>query len=270
MDFFSGILFLENFRELSLLIFFITTLIFLASYISSVYLYKVSGITTELGALITLFFGFAIGSSIVPIEYIIAFSVIVTTLFAQKTQIESFAKHIDQKEFLDFLKFGIVSVVILPFLPNKNYAISDIPVLLNLLNSFGLSFSKILDLEIFNPFNVWFIVVLISFLDLFGYIAGKIFGAGKSFLISALFGGFVSSTSTTQSFAIQSKKSEKFSKILAGAGIVANIASFFQMILIMASTSALLLTKSISIIFLMIIFGTFFAFFFSQEKFKKC
>jgi uncharacterized membrane protein (DUF4010 family) len=106
-----------------------------------------------------------------------------------KSHAKNIFSKIDQNELEIFGKFILLSAVILPVLPKKN------------LPFIGLS-----------PFKIWLIVVIISSISYFSYIAQKFLFKNKSFLITGIFGGLYSSTATTvvlakKAFSINAKES---------------------------------------------------------------
>ena len=62
-------------------------------------------------------------------------------------------------------------LVILPFLPNINYKLGNIPMFKSI------SFTpQIANLDIINPYHLWLVVVIISGINLLSYIFRKKFG----------------------------------------------------------------------------------------------
>jgi uncharacterized membrane protein (DUF4010 family) len=86
-------------------------------------------------------------------------------------------------EFLATVKFLLVTVIILPVLPNKEYT----------------SF-------LINPAKVWQIVIIVSTLGFIGYLLEKKFGAKIGLWLSGIFGGIVSSTAMTVSMGRMARK----------------------------------------------------------------
>jgi len=91
-----------------------------------------------------------------------------------KSHAKNIFSQINQNEIETFGKFILLSAVILPILPKK-----PLPFI-------GLS-----------PFKIWLVVVIISSISYFSYIAQKFLFKNKSFLITGIFGGLYSSTATT-------------------------------------------------------------------------
>jgi uncharacterized membrane protein (DUF4010 family) len=77
------------------------------------------------------------------------------------------------------MQFALISLVILPVLPNRTYGPFDV----------------------LNPRNIWWMVVLIVGINLGGYIAYKFLGQRAGIALGGVLGGMISSTATTVSYA---------------------------------------------------------------------
>jgi uncharacterized membrane protein (DUF4010 family) len=80
------------------------------------------------------------------------------------------------------------------------------------------------------------IVVLITGIDVFGYILGRMVGNKNGFALTSFMAGFVSSTSATQSLA-QRSNNTRFVNHLVGAAVLANLASFLQIFLLVGPST---------------------------------
>lgn len=121
--------------------------------------------------------------------FAVSLSILITLILTQKTFIHTIVLKIKDNELFDALKFGIISFIILPLLPNKT----------------------IDPLEVINPFNLWLLVVLILLISYVSYILSRFLGKSKGIYISGLLGGLISSTAVTSSLSILSKKNESIS-----------------------------------------------------------
>jgi len=160
---------------------------------------KTAGITSEVSAILT----FLLGPLIYQEHFWIAVSLGVISVFLLefKEGLEGVAKKVSSVEILTFAKFLLLSVVILPTLPDVE------------LTRFHI-----------NPFSTWVIVVAISSLSYGSYILQNIFGKKRGLFFSAILGGAYSSTFTTITLAKHShfdKRSHIFSgPILASSGMM--------------------------------------------------
>jgi len=101
-------------------------------------------------------------------------------------------------------------------------------------------------LSALNPYKIWLIVVLVSFISFVGYVLIKIMGSSAGIGLTGLIGGLVSSTVTTLSFARRSKESPKANPLFAGAVILAGSIMFPRLILEIAVVNTELM-KSIAL-----------------------
>jgi uncharacterized membrane protein (DUF4010 family) len=128
-----------------------------------------SGWSSEAAALLT----FLVGSLclISEIWLPMALGITSTVLLSEKTEIEGLVARLERNEFLAILRFLVVTLLILPVLPNKEYT------------QFRL-----------NPAHVWKVVVVISSIGFVGYFMVKKLGGRYGLWLSGLLGGVVSST----------------------------------------------------------------------------
>jgi uncharacterized membrane protein (DUF4010 family) len=135
------------------------------------------GTTTEIAALLL----YVVGALIV-IGYLAAALVIagaLAVLLHSKRPLHNFARAMGERDMRAMMQFVLLSLVILPVLPNKDLG----------------------PYAVWNPFKLWLMVVLIVGISLGGYIAYKLFGARAGALLGGVIGGLVSSTATTVSYA---------------------------------------------------------------------
>jgi uncharacterized membrane protein (DUF4010 family) len=185
--------------------FFSLSLFLLTLYVMELKIKRGVGATTVMAAFIT----YILGSLVLLGEKTIAASlaVIVTLLLSLKPRLHYFIKRIAQEELYAILKFLLITVVILPFLPNKAYGPGNF----------------------FNPYQVWFFVVLVAGISFIGYVFVKLFGQERGLILTSIFGGIASSTALTLSLA-RLGKSEGYSNLLT-VGILISWFIMFQRIL---------------------------------------
>jgi uncharacterized membrane protein (DUF4010 family) len=228
------------------------------------------GITTELAMFYTYLLGILMALHIFPIQLILAMTVVLLLLLSRKQRIQTFIDKVSHSELNAFISFAIVALVILPFLPNQTYALSDVPFIKNLLTRFDFPAEKAATVALFNPFKTWLIVALITGIDILGYVLERTFGQKRGWLLASIAGGFISSTATTQSLAQQSKETPVVSPLLAAA-IVANLASFFQIGLVLLAINSLFFLRVLPSLLLLIISGSIVSVYFllKREKGRK-
>ncbi len=132
------------------------------------------GTTSEVSALLTFITGAL--AMLVDVWIAMALGVINTMLLSEKAMLESYVERLSKVEFLAIIKFILVTVIILPVLPNNEFTQFHI-----------------------NPFKVWQIVIIVSTLGFVGYFLEKRFGSKLGLWMSGIFGGIVSSTAVTLS-----------------------------------------------------------------------
>ncbi|MDJ0862550.1 MAG: MgtC/SapB family protein [Gammaproteobacteria bacterium] len=86
-------------------------------------------------------------------------------------------------------------------------------------------------LSALKPFNIWMIVVLVSFIGFVGYVLIKVVGAGAGIGLTGLIGGLASSTVTTLSFSGRSKELPSLNQLFAVAIILASSVMFPRVVL---------------------------------------
>ncbi|SNR80271.1 MgtC/SapB family protein [Desulfurobacterium atlanticum] len=164
-----------------------------------------SGLTSEFAALLTYLVG--ILSFFREFQLSAVISIAVFSVLTFKKQMHDFVKHITLEDFVAFLKFAVVSIIIYPLFPDK-------PL-------FGVNLK-----------DVWAMVVVISSIDFVGYILTKFVGSKKGSVITGLIGGLVSSTAVAVTLSKYAKRTPLFIKEYA-AGIVGASAIMFLRILIL-------------------------------------
>ena len=223
-------------------------------YIFTSLFHKDAGLTTEMAILLNFLFSVFIGLGLFPIQLIIALTIVLILIMSLKSEIKVFIANIKHYEVDAFIAYALIALVILPFLPNKAISLSSFPGIVSLFKSLNWHMNSFINIEIVNPFNLWKIVVIITGIDVAGYIFEKAIGQKSSWLLTSIAGGFISSTSTTQSLAIRSKKSKNINGLVAAA-IFANFSSFIQHFLLIAAINTTLLIAGIPYLFSIIMSG---------------
>jgi uncharacterized membrane protein (DUF4010 family) len=233
----SGLFFSLGQQTYSVLLFGTIALFLLIAYTMNIRLKEAFGLTTEIAIIMTFLLGFLTTSSLVNIEVVLVILVLLAFFLSQKRGFGKLIKKIQHKEITDVFRFGLISVVILPLLPNTEFFLSDI---VRLLNAPGLDPNIYKEISIINPFQIWMIVVIISGINLGGHVASRIFGEKLGLLFTSIISGFISSTSALISFAEKTKKGEHISTF-AGASLISTATSFiFVGFLILISNQSLL------------------------------
>ena len=130
------------------------------------------GWTSEVAAIITFIMG---GLCLLADMWLpTAVAIATTFLLSEKAKMEKFVERLDNTEFLAVVRFLIVTLIILPILPNQDYT----------------------DFHL-NPRHIWQVVVLVSSIGFAGYFLAKKLGDRMGLWLSGLLGGIVSSTAVS-------------------------------------------------------------------------
>nr|WP_255487085.1 MgtC/SapB family protein [Oceanospirillum sediminis] len=140
-----------------------------------------------------------------------AMAVITTVLLSLKGELHRWLWLLEKKELWAALELLIISVVVLPILPDQAMG----------------------PWNALNPYEIWWMVVLIAAISFMGYFAMKIAGARKGIMLTALFAGLVSSTALTLQFSRMGRESREACPLLA-AGILFACGTMFPRILLVA------------------------------------
>jgi uncharacterized membrane protein (DUF4010 family) len=181
------------------------------------------GLTTETAALLT----FALGGCAARGMYwlAIATGVITVILLQEKRLLEGLATRLPRADLSTLLRFLLLTAVILPLVPNRNFTPFEI-----------------------NPFKIWLIVVAVSGVSYVSYLLRLWVGEDRGLLLAGLLGGAYSSTVTTVVLARQSKKQRGCDPNFAGA-IVAATGVMYLRLWILLMLFAAPLAQSLTVIF---------------------
>ncbi|MDZ4713974.1 MAG: MgtC/SapB family protein [Cytophagales bacterium] len=227
----TGIFFLHSYTALALILVAGFLVLLISSYVVEGAFNRAFGITSELSAVATFFLGVLVVIDIIPLQTTVAIFVALVFILSLKSQTTKLVAGISKHEIQSFISYAIITLVALPVLPDYAYKLKDIPLLHEVLQGFNVDLGEFDNLDLINPRKIWLVVVLITGIDVFGYVLGRIVGTKNGFALTSFMAGFVSSTSTTQSLAQRSKKSKSINH-LVGAAVLANLASFLQIFLL--------------------------------------
>lgn len=127
------------------------------------------GWTSELSILVSFLVGVMCLVSDVWIPT--AITILGVLVLTEKASIEQHVERLDRSEFLAVIKFLVVTCIVLPMLPNRDFTAWDI-----------------------NPASTWKIVVMVSSVGFVGYFLTRKLGGRMGLWVSGIVGGVVSST----------------------------------------------------------------------------
>ncbi len=138
------------------------------------------GATTEIATFLSFILGVLV---YYQYYYVSAFlAVFITLLLALKPALEEFARKVSYEDIIALIKFALVSVVIYPLLPDKDFG----------------------PFNAFNLKEIWKIIIIVSTIDFSAYLLIRWKGA-KSIWATGLIGGLISSTAVSYDLAKKAK-----------------------------------------------------------------
>ncbi|MCR9939864.1 MgtC/SapB family protein [Vibrio owensii] len=163
---------------------------------------------------VSLVITFVLGSLAVSGEAVLAAAaaVITAVVLDNKKELHQALQRLQEYELDAALRLLLISIVLLPLLPNQAYG----------------------PWKALNPYEIWWMVVLIASISFVGYFAIKIGGAKRGILFTSVFAGLSSSTALTLQFSHLSREQEGISPLLA-SGILLSCGTMFPRLLIVLS-----------------------------------
>ncbi|HHX8649415.1 DUF4010 domain-containing protein [Vibrio antiquarius] len=157
---------------------------------------------------------FVLGNLAVSGEAVLAAAaaVITAVVLDNKRELHQALQKLQEYELDAALRLLLISIVMLPLLPNQSYG----------------SWNAL------NPYEIWWMVVLIASISFVGYFAIKIGGAKRGILFTSVFAGLSSSTALTLQFSHLSREQASISPLLA-SGILLSCGTMFPRLLIVLS-----------------------------------
>ncbi len=166
------------------------------------------GVTSLVAGLLTFVFGALAAQGEVAVAA--ASAVVTTLLLSYKPLLHSWVRALAAEELRAGIKLLLISVVMLPTLPNRGFG----------------------PWQALNPYVIWWLVVLIAAISFAGYFSIKIAGARRGIVFTGLFGGLASSTALTLHFARASRGEAALTPVLAVGGLLACGTMFPRMLLV--------------------------------------
>jgi len=177
------------------------------------------GGTSEVAILIVFLLGTIVYYNFIILAAIIA--VVVTLFLTLKFQLHRFVGKVSEEDLYATLKLAIITVIILPLLPDKTYGPFDV----------------------LNPRLIWYMVILVGGISFVGYILIKVFGEGKGISITGLLGGMVSSTAVAFSLSRKSKENASLSPNFAVGILLASTIMYPRVFIVVLILNSSLLTS---------------------------
>ena len=135
-----------------------------------------------------------------------------TLLLQFKPELHGIARRLSHQDVLSFLQFAVITLIVLPLLPNQGYG----------------------PFKALNPYQIWLMVALISGVGLVGYIALRLAGERQGTTIVGLLGGLVSSTATTLVYSRQVRAQTTTAQVASVVIQLSNLTVLIRLTLITA------------------------------------
>lgn len=171
------------------------------------------GITTEVALMMAFLLGAYAQSE--P-SLAAAAGMAATILLAARTWLHHFVRRVlTEEELQDGLLFGAAALVVLPLVPNRAVGPYDV----------------------FNPFLLWRLVVLVMAVSAAGYIAQRALGPRLGLPLAGFAAGFFSSTATITAMGSRARRQPMVAAPARAGAILSNIASLSLLLLVAGAAS---------------------------------
>lgn len=168
-----------------------------------------SGTTTVAALLLCYGLGVLIWFDEIQLAAMLAIAT--TTLLYLKPELRGLSERLSRQDLLSILQFALLSLIILPLLPDRN------------LGPYGA----------LNPYRIWWVVVLIVGVGLAGYAALRSMGK-RGLVVVGLLGGVVSSTATTLAFSRHARRDPALSGVAVIVIVLANLVVLVRLGIVVA------------------------------------
>ena len=220
----------------------VVALLILAGYIVTARMHSVMGLTTAMAAITTFLVGvLAAGGSTLLAS---AVAVVTVALLQLKRPMHNGIGKLTESELTSGIQLLLISVVILPVLPDRGFG----------------------PFEALNPYKLWWAVVLLALLSFLGFVLMRWFGARRGLTLTALLGGLVSSTATTATLARWAKEAPQWRPLAAGGVTLACAAMFGRMAVLVAVAAPALGTVTVGTLGAMAVAGAAFGAYLSTRE----
>ena len=182
------------------------------------------GFTSEAAIIVTYGLGAAVWFGYATLAVMLAITTTILLYF--KAELRDLSERLTARDINSILQFAVLSLVILPILPNQDFG----------------------PYNAINPRQVWWMVVLISGLALAGYMALRIIGARHGAAVLGIFGGLASSTATTMMFSRHAAAHGNLVRMSAIVILIANVMVMIRLGLVAGVVAPHLVTP-IAIVF---------------------
>lgn len=171
------------------------------------------GVTTEMSMLLVYALGALTVVAEAPVVLVVAGAVAV--LLQLKAPLHGAVERLGDEDVRAIMQFVLISLVILPVLPDRTYGPYDV----------------------LNPREIWWMVSLIVGIGLAGYLAYRFLGQRAGTILGGILGGLVSSTATTVGFSRRAKEQPALSPLAAIVVVIASAVVFVRVLIELATVA---------------------------------
>lgn len=171
------------------------------------------GQTTEFAAV--LMYGIGAWVVVGPMSVAVVLGGVVAVLLHLREPLHRFVGKIGEGDVRAIMQFVAIALVILPVLPDRD------------MGPYG----------VLNPYQIWWMVVLIVGLSLAGYVAYKLLGAEAGAALGGALGGLISSTATTVSYSRRSQEEPEASRLAALVIMIASAVVYARVLVEVAAVA---------------------------------
>ena len=174
------------------------------------------GITTEVAFLVTFLLGALAPAHdlIAPLGrrvlMVLGSAVVVTALLSAKPTLHPLMRRVSREDVVSVIKFLIVALVLVPWLPDRNFP----------------------PLDAVNPRAIGWMMLLVAGVSFVGYAATRLLGPERGLSITGFVGGLVSSTAVTLAMSSRAKAEPRIARPAALAVVLASTIVFPRVLVI--------------------------------------
>ncbi len=170
--------------------------------------------TTVMAGILTYGLGLAlwIGHPLLPG----GLAIVVMALLYFRKELREVPRKLNNQDVTSFLQFAAVAFILLPVLPNENMG----------------------PYQVINPYQIGWLVVLISGISLAGYVALRFWGGKAGLMLVGLLGGLVSTTATTLVYSRYTRQSEGFCLFAVRIILLSHLILFVRVGILVTAVSA--------------------------------
>ncbi|MBI5330024.1 MAG: MgtC/SapB family protein [Betaproteobacteria bacterium] len=168
------------------------------------------GTTTE--AALFLAYGLGVLTWYGEVQLAASIAIAATMLLYFKAELRGISQKLTRQDLISALQFAVVSLIVLPLLPNRDFGPDGA----------------------LNPYQIWWMVVLISGLSLASYATLRLVGQRHGAVVMGGLGGLVSSTATTLAFARHARENAAMEPVSIVVIVLANLVVMVRLAVVSA------------------------------------